>query len=401
MSNRTLGAGGRTSIAKGLQFQAGRFFLPGEKSPSPRKARSEPSAKPAPWRRSFLKHLLGAFGLLCLNGVPAEGTEIPVFIFAGQSIAINSGTDTGLLAPEMLAPQTNVLFYNARTQNPATSVVHWVTYQPPTGPGYVDSGHTNSQGSFGPEITTANLISTRFYDGQPVAVYKYAVGATDLRYWWNPTLPGPLYADMRSLLSNALAALPVETGCTGRLAGVFWTQGESDALDGPDASAAYGSNLLMLVTTLRRELQSPRLPFVYGRILPEWPNSDGVRAGQEALTNQLGDVFMANADDLWTPTRHYDNAGTMTLGDRYGDGFAYILTSRIHMRIGFADGVRLQIQGLPCVNYEVQFAAQPGATEWERLGEGQADTLGVLEFKDEPGPGNRMRFYRFVALQAP
>ena len=255
------------------------------------------------------------------------GANIPVFIFAGQSEAINSGTDTGLMQPDALAPQPNVLFYNARTHTPATGAVHWVTYRPPTGPGFMDCGHTNAQGSFGPEFTAANLISRKCYGGGPVGVFKYAVGATDLWNGWNPNRPG-YYPDMLSCLSNAMAALPRETRHRGRVAGVFWTQGESDALAGTNAAAAYGTNLQNFVVALRRHFGEPRLPFIYGRILPQWQNSQGVRDGQQALTNRLRKVFMANADDLLTPTLHYDNDGTIMLGNRYAEGFAALRSSR-------------------------------------------------------------------------
>jgi hypothetical protein len=268
---------------------------------------------------------IAALLILSLAGM-VFGAEIPVFIFAGQSEAINSGTDTGLLRPEELAPQPNVLFYNARTHTPATGAVHWVTYQPPTGPGFMDCGHTNAQGSFGPEMTAANLISRKCYGGEPVGVFKYAVGASDLWNEWNPTHPG-YYPDMLSCFSNAMAALPRETGHAGLVAGVFWTQGESDALAGKATAAAYGTNLQNFVLVLRNHFGQPRLPFIYGRILPQWKNSRGVREGQQALTNCLPNVFMADADDLFTPTLHYDNAGTMKLGERYAEGFAALMVS--------------------------------------------------------------------------
>jgi hypothetical protein len=284
--------------------------------------------------------LVAAVLLVISVGGVAFAADIPVFIFAGQSEAINSGTDTGLLKPDALAPQPNVLFYNARTHTPATGAVHWVTYRPPTGPGYADCGHTNAQGSFGPEITAANLISRKCYGGGPVAVFKYAVGATDLWNQWNPKRAG-YYPDMLSCLSNALSALPQETGHTGHVAGVFWTQGESDALAGKATAAAYGGNLQRFVVALRRDFSQSRLPFIYGRILPQWQNSQGVREGQQALTNCLRNVFMANADDLLTPTLHYDNAGTMTLGDRYAEGFAALMGSKA------GDSSRLNGSGRP------------------------------------------------------
>jgi hypothetical protein len=270
--------------------------------------------------------LVGAL-IVITTAAASVAAEIPVFIFAGQSEAINSGTDTGLMKPDALAPQPNVHFYNARTHSPATGAVHWVTYQPPTGPGFMDCGHKNPQGSFGPEMTAANLISHKCYDGGPVGVFKFAVGATDLWNQWNPKHPY-LYPEMLSAVSNAMTALPRETGHAGRVAGVFWTQGESDALAGTNAAAAYGTNLQNFVVALRRHFGQPRLPFIYGRILPQWQNSQGVRDAQQALTDCLPNVFMANADDLLTPTLHYNNEGTMTLGDRYAQGFVALMGSR-------------------------------------------------------------------------
>jgi hypothetical protein len=258
----------------------------------------------------------------------AFAAEIPIFIFAGQSEAINSGTDTGLMKPEALAPQTNVLFYNARTHFAATGAVHWEIYRPPSGLGFLDCGHTNAQGSFGPELTAAKLISRKCYGGGLVGVFKYAVGATDLWNQWNPDRAG-YYPDMLANLSKALAVLPRETGHTGHVAAVFWTQGESDALAGKEKAAAYGGNLQGFVLRLRRHLGQARLPFIYGRILPQWKNSQGVREGQQALTNCLPNVFMANADDLLTPTLHYNNEGTMVLGNRYAEGFVTLMGSRV------------------------------------------------------------------------
>jgi hypothetical protein len=133
---------------------------------------------------------------------------IPVFLFLGQSNEIGSGTDTGLMSSNALAPQLNALLYNARTQYPATGAVHWATYQAPTGPGFAaDAGHPNPQGTFGPEFTTANRISTQCYGGGRVGVFKYCVGATSLYNDWNPNNPY-LYPDMLSWLSSALLPCP-------------------------------------------------------------------------------------------------------------------------------------------------------------------------------------------------
>ena len=323
-------------------------------------------------------------------------TNIPVFIFAGQSTAICSGTDTGLIPSSALAPQLNVLLYNARTHYPATGAVHWATYQAPTGPGFAtDCGHANPQGSFGPEFTTANRISTRLYGGRPVGVFKYCVGATSLYNDWNPNNPY-LYPDMMLWLSNAITALPLETGYTGLVAGIFWTQGSSDGLGGTATAAAYGTNLLNFVLTLRNHFGQPRLPFVYGRTLSQWSNSQGVRDGQQALTNRLRDVFMVNADDLYMPTLHYDNNGTMTLGNRYADGLAAVLSSRMCLSVGLSGAVRLRVYGLPASLYEVEYADGPRSTDWHQLITGQTDVLGIFDCQDAL-PSAQARYYRFTS----
>ncbi len=310
------------------------------------------------------------------------GEDIPIFIFAGQSIAINSGTDSGRLSQALQAAQTNVLFYNARaTANAPTTTVHWAVYQPPTGPAYPsDSIYPDPQGTFGPEITTANLISKTFFRSDKIAVYKFAVGATSLHYFYNPVTPGQLYREMLVGLTNALATLPAETGYQGKIAGMFWTQGESDALDGVAFAAEYGSNLFQFVTSLREAFHQSRLPFVYGRITTAWPNAEGVRSGQESLTHLLKDVFMVDADDLVTATKHYDNEGTLELGNRYASAFQAILRHRLGLEIFFNQQWFVRAYGIPYDTYEIEYTDDLTRAGWTSLGSTQMGVQGLADF---------------------
>lgn len=325
-----------------------------------------------------------------------NAAEIPVFIFAGQSIAINTGTDFGRLSAEWKSPQTNVLFFNARvTSEEPTSDVHWVTYQPPTGPGFPSNCvYSNSDGSFGPEISAANILSKTYFGSGPVAVYKYAVGNTSLTLDYNPLTPGPLYVDMLTLLTNALLTLPLETGYQGKIAGVFWTQGESDAVNGEECAAEYGSNLLNFVTCLREVANEPRLPFVYGRITSAWPNADVVRLGQENLTHVLQDVFMVDADDLVTITLHYDNDGTIELGNRYAAGYEYIIKHRPLIEITSPEHNRLHIYSVPHAVYKLEYSEDLKEFNWNVLTTLQTDALGIYNFKIDFPQNNSSRFYR-------
>ncbi len=322
-----------------------------------------------------------------LFSVLAHAETVPVLVFGGQSLAICSGTDTGLLPTNspLLAPQPNVLFFNARTHTAPTGAVHWVTYQAPTGQGYLDCGHTNSLGSFGPEATAAELISQSF--GSRVAVYKYAVGAAAMHNHW---LPGrDYYRDMTNKLALALAQLQSECGVTGRVVGLFWTQGESDALDGVNYASDYGSNLVNFVSAWRANL-GYRVPFVFAQILPQWPNSALVRVGQRQLTNWIADVQMVDMDDCPTPTKHWDNEGTIKAGQRYAAAFRNIIFSRNSLDIaGDSDGIRLSIYGPPARRCTVLWTAD--FVSWERLSDAETDLAGIATVTEKPIAS---RFYR-------
>jgi hypothetical protein len=204
---------------------------------------------------------------------------------------------------------------------------------------------------------------------------------------------------MLEYLTSSLTTMPAETGYQGKIAGIFWTQGESDGIDGPEYAAVYGSNLLAFVTSLRQVFDEPRLPFVYGRITHHWSNADAVRAGQENLTNLVRDVFMVNADDFETATGHYNNDGTIELGNRYFAGFENILGSRPGLEIVSAGGVGdgamgLRIYGLPSALYGIEYSDNLAPGHWLPLSAVTTDVLGLAEYGDLGDTNKAMRFYR-------
>jgi hypothetical protein len=150
---------------------------------------------------------------------------------------------------------------------------------------------------------------------------------------------------------------------------------------------------------LRNQFGQPRLPFVYGRLIPEWPgDSQDVRAGQQALTNLLSDVFMVNTDDLYNPNTgilHYNNNATITVGNRYAAGLAVILSSRSTLSIEVSGAVHLRVYGRPNTVYEVQHIASLASTNWQQLITGQTDVLGIFDCQDGL-PLDPARYYRFI-----
>lgn len=343
--------------------------------------------------------------LTLILSLKASDENIPLFIFAGQSIAINSGTDSGLLSLDLTKEQSNVLIYNARASGlygQINSDVHWNLYKPPTGPGFNggDSVYPNPKGSFGPEIITANYISKSLYGYSKVAIFKYAVGSSSLHYHYNSTYPGPLYKEMLSCLTNSINSLYLEKGYKANIAGIFWTQGESDAVDSYEFSQAYGVNLFNFVTSLRQLFNQPRLPFIYARITLPWLNSAGVRYGQGNLINLLKDVYMVNADDLITSTLHYNNEGTIELGKRYGLAHEYIMKQRNSLDISYNINktINLKVIGLPSTIYVIEYTENTSQLKWNFLETIITDVNGFQDIINIP-IGNTTRFYRMTTIQ--
>ena len=77
------------------------------------------------------------------------------------------------------------------------------------------------------------------------------------------------------------------------------------------------------------DLHAGNVPFIYARISPQWPNAELVRSSQERVSKELSAVAMVNADDLATPTRHYDNEGTLRLGGRFAAAFEQVVTVQL------------------------------------------------------------------------
>src|SRR5262245_20897388 len=178
---------------------------------------------------------------------------VPVFVFAGQSNAV--GVDTlDELRADQLAPQPNVLFYG-----PNESGNIWGPLTPSsTSPNLID-GLNRAGGSFGPEISTGKTISN-VLGGALVAEVKLAVGATALFDRWNPA-SGDMYHNMVARVNQSIADLQTQLGRAGYVAGFFWMQGESDAIA---LRNDYAENLRNFIAAVRRDVNNPNLPFVFG-----------------------------------------------------------------------------------------------------------------------------------------
>jgi hypothetical protein len=175
--------------------------------------------------------------------------------------------------------------------------------------------------AFGPELSASRALAA--LDGQPVGAIKLAVTGSNLHTDWNPDTPGGLYSQLLRRVSAGMAALPAATGRSGRLAGFFWMQGESDVAT-TETATAYDANLTRFIERLRTDLAAPRLALVEGQIGADgWGRPDIVRAAQLYVARDVPGVVWIPTDDLErsaaTPA-HFTARATVELGRRFAAG---------------------------------------------------------------------------------
>ncbi len=154
--------------------------------------------------------------------------------------------------------------------------------------------------------------------GVPVGLIPCAVGGTSMDQWD----PGKRSEGRKSLYGNMLARV---TLAGGKVRGMLWYQGESDATE--KASAVYRKKFESWIATMRRDLASPSLPVYYaqlGRFAGEPYGSrvdaawDAVRDAQLQIESTVAATKMAATLDLeLTDSIHVDAAGLRRLGRRF------------------------------------------------------------------------------------
>ncbi len=254
---------------------------------------------------------------LAAVATPVLAAQIPLFVIAGQSNAVGAGTDSTTLSASLQAAQPDVLY-----SGPQESAVSWAPLVPPTQLAQTDYGH-----GFGPELMVGKTISDA-RGGQLVAETKFAVDGTNLYSQWNPNIPGSLYYQMLTRVNDALADLPLqEPGTTGKVAGFFWMQGESDAQAG-QTTQQYQANLTNLIADVRADFDDPDLPFIIGRITPIWGDGYSVRDAEANVAATVPFTCMVDTDNFPrnpSDSIHYSTQGMVQLGTAFGNAYLSIV----------------------------------------------------------------------------
>jgi len=152
--------------------------------------------------------------------------------------------------------------------------------------------------------------------GVPVGLVPAAHGGTSMQQW-DPASKGQ---GGHSLYGATLERVKAVGG---KVAGILWYQGESDA--NPTDAALYESRMTTLVQSFRADLGQPDLPFYYvqlgGFVTDPDPGLvsgwNSVRESQRTWQSSLSNVGMVSAIDCGLDDGiHIDTAGLKTLGKR-------------------------------------------------------------------------------------
>lgn len=149
----------------------------------------------------------------------------------------------------------------------------------------------------------------------PVGLVPCAHGGTSLKQW------SPEYAEHgEDSLYNAMIDRFKIVG--GRIAGLLWYQGESDAMD-PQLASQYKDSMLKFIETVRLDLGNPQLPMIYsqiGRCVSSDPPAGWsiVRDAQRQIANGgIANLGMVSAMDTELDDFiHVSSSGLQMIGDR-------------------------------------------------------------------------------------
>ena len=170
-----------------------------------------------------------------------------VYILAGQSNMSGRGAIAELTAAERTPDPMIRLFGNDGQWRPALEPLD-------SAAGQTDMVSADRQAGVGPGLFFARAMRTR--GGRPIVLVPCAKGGSSIGRWKPDRSRDTLYG---SCLARVRAA-------GGRVRGLLWYQGESDAGKPPESAARWSAAFRELVNAFRNDLGMSGLPIVYVRI---------------------------------------------------------------------------------------------------------------------------------------
>jgi len=176
---------------------------------------------------------------------------------------------------------------------------------------------------FGPELAFASMLSRQSPSDHYIV--KLAIADTPLAAHsskdnWSPS--GRLFQQLMTMIENAYQSKKDTVKL--QIAGLFFMQGETDALEQESAK----KNLTDFIAHFRNTIytggcaEHPEIPVIIGRIQdnPIWTYRKQVRSAQQAVDQNSASIGLVNTDDFsaeLTDPVHYNEYGQTHLGQRF------------------------------------------------------------------------------------
>ena len=242
-----------------------------------------------------------------------------LWILAGQSNMEGSADLVDVETPHPLVHS----FQSREEWSPAEEPLHWLGESPRvvhhaiwgmTKPESIPPRDPNRNKGAGLGLTFAKEMVGQ--TGVPIGLIPASHGGTSMQQW-DPALRDQGGESLYGATRERFRAVG------GKVAGILWYQGESDA--NPTDAAKYAQRMTTLIQSFRADFQAPNLPFYLvqlGGFVTE-PSQDmligwnQVREIQRTLPETLANVGMVAAIDLGLDDGiHIDTQSLKTLGKR-------------------------------------------------------------------------------------
>lgn len=277
-----------------------------------------------------------------------------LWILAGQSNMDGCGKLINLEAPSRMV---NAFYYDETwgvARDPLCWVfesidpVHWVSQDPVERENFNRFNRAFRDAGAGLGVRFAKDLYKA--TGVPVGLLVCSHGGTSLEQW-SPKLKSEggksLYG---SMIRRVIAA-------GSRVAGCLWYQGESDAC-GPKQGVGYKDGFRFLIESIRKDLTSPRMPFIYVQLGPFFADDAALRDGwnrvqndQLAIESEMPNLAMVPAiDSTLSDAIHADAVSMKRIGARMAlmarrlrFGEKEVPSGPRPVACSFADGTRSRI----------------------------------------------------------
>jgi sialate O-acetylesterase len=222
--------------------------------------------------------------------------------------------------------------------------------------------------------------------GTPVGLVACAHGGTSMAQW-NPALKEKEGA---SLYGSMLRQVKLAGG---KVKGVLWYQGESDALGGPETPKSYKQVFTDFIASVRSDLSQPELPFYYVQIGRFVTSADPkgwnmVQDAQRVIPERVPNTAVVSVIDLELDDAiHVGTQGLIRAGRR----LARVAQRELFGRIGATTPTLERVTKGPGNSLVVKFKgvniASPGSMAMGGMGMGGGAGMGGMGMGGGAGMG--------------